>query len=117
MLSLLGEQLRRLRIEQDLTQQELAGKAGLSYKYLGRIELAQAEPGADILVRLARALAVPVGELFETITPSRNVPHHLSPADLEEASTALRTLTAIVDRVRKRNPRPVSRRASRRSRR
>jgi transcriptional regulator with XRE-family HTH domain len=111
----LGAQLRRLRLERSLSQEKLAELAGLTYKYVGRIELAKADPGADVLVRLARALAVPVGELFETITPMDGMPYRLSPADVEGVSAALSTLTTVVDRVLARQPRPVLARAPRRS--
>ena len=117
MLRPLGAQLRRLRLERNLSQEKLAELAGVNYKHIGQIELANTEPGADVLVRLARALGVPVGQLFETITPRDAVPHRLSPADIDVMSTALETLTAIVDRVRARQPRPSPARAPRRSRR
>ena len=45
-----------------MTQEALAELASLNYKYIGRVELGKADPGADVLVRLARALRVPVGE-------------------------------------------------------
>ena len=111
----LGAQLRRLRLERRLSQEKLAELAGLTYKYVGRIELAKADPGADVLVRIARALAVPVGELFETITPMDPIPNRVSPADLEGVSAALATLTTMVERVLGRQPRPVLARAPRRS--
>jgi len=113
----LGAQLRRLRLERQLSQERLAELAGLHYKYIGRVELAKADPGADVLVRLARALAVPVGELFETITPTGPIPYRLSPADIDTVSAALATLSTVVDRVIARQPRPVPQRSPRRPRR
>lgn len=104
----LGAQLRRLRLDRKWSQEYLAERASLNYKYLGRIELGKADPGADVLVRLARALTVPVGELFETITPAESVPNRLSPSDIENLSTALSVLQATVDRVVGRQPRPTS---------
>jgi transcriptional regulator with XRE-family HTH domain len=109
----LGAQLRRLRLERKWSQMYLAERAGLNYKYIGRVELAKADPGADVLVRLARALSVPVGELFETITPSDTVPYRLLPPDVEALPTALAALKAIVDRVLARAPYPVTKRAPR----
>jgi transcriptional regulator with XRE-family HTH domain len=113
----LGTQLRRLRLERQLSQERLAELAGLHYKYIGRVELAKADPGADVLVRLARALAVPVGELFETITPGSTSPYRLSPADVDSLAAALATLTSVVDRVVGRQPRPVPLRSPRKPRR
>jgi transcriptional regulator with XRE-family HTH domain len=115
-LRLLGAQLRRLRLERELSQERLAELAGLNYKYLGRIELAKADPGADVLVRLARALRVPVGELFETITPTDASAYRFSPADVESVTVALATLTSVVNRMFAQQPRPVPTRAPRRPR-
>lgn len=111
----LGAQLRHLRLERNMSQEALAELAGLSYKYLGRIELAKADPGADVLVRLARALSVPVGELFQTITPVETIPYRLLPSDVESISATLTTLTAAVERILRRQPRPLLARAPRRS--
>jgi len=97
-----------------MTQETLAELAGLNYKYIGRIELGKADPGADVLVRLARALAVPVGDLFETITPSRGVPPALPAEEVEGVTAALQTLTAAVDRLLSNQPRRPSARAPRR---
>ena len=113
----LGAQLRRLRLERKLSQERLAELAGLHYKYIGRVELAKADPGADVLVRLARALAVPVGVLFETITPGRESPNRVSPSDIDALSTVVATLTGVVDGLRSGQPRSLPPRAPRRSRR
>jgi transcriptional regulator with XRE-family HTH domain len=113
----LGDQLRRLRLERKLSQERLAELAGLHYKYIGRIELAKADPGADVLVRLARALVIPVGEIFATITPSDSGQHRLSPADVEALSSALAALTAVANRIIARQPHALPARAPRRSRR
>ncbi|HWF84479.1 MAG TPA: helix-turn-helix transcriptional regulator [Vicinamibacterales bacterium] len=115
MLRPLGAQLRHLRLERNMSQEVLAELAGLSYKYLGRIELAKADPGADVLVRLAKALSVPVGELFQTITPLDSVPHRLLPSDVDSITVTLTTLTTAVDRILGRQPRPLLGRAPRRS--
>lgn len=113
----LGDQLRRLRLERKLSQERLAELAGLNYKYIGRIELAKADPGADVLVRLARALVIPVGEIFATITPADSGQHHLSPADVEALSSALAALTTVANRIVARQPQTLPPRAPRGSRR
>jgi transcriptional regulator with XRE-family HTH domain len=112
----LGNQLRQLRLERKLSQESLAEKARLNYKYIGRIELAKADPGADVLVRLARALTIPVGELFATITPSDRG-HRLSPADIEALSSALAALTTVANRILAQQPQTLPSRAPRRTRR
>lgn len=109
----LGAQLKRLRLERRLSQERLAELANLNYKYIGRIEGAKANAGADVLVRLARALSVPVGALFETITPKEGLPHRLSPTDIETISGALATVNAAFERVVTRQPHPLPLRAPR----
>ena len=113
----LGAQVRRLRLERDLSQERLAELAGVNYKYLGRVELAKADPGAAVLVRLARALVVPVGEIFDTITPMNAASYRLSQADIDAVAAALAALTSVVKGILARQPSPAPRRARRRPRR
>lgn len=60
----------RLRLDRQLTQEELARKAGISRLALGKIERGAVVPRARTLADLAKALAVPVGEL---VTPVRHL--------------------------------------------
>lgn len=118
---LLGAQLRRLREDRKLTQEQLAERAGLNYKYVGRIELGKSDPGAYVLVRLAAALRVPIGELFETVHPihaaADGTTHRLSPADADSIVDAAAGLTALVNRILSRKPNPPPARPARRPRR
>ena len=77
----------------------LSDRSGVGYKYIGQVELGKADPGADTLVRLARGLSVPVGELFETITPSDPSAPRVSNAEAEVLTSSLAALAASVDRV------------------
>ena len=62
----LGAVVRRLRRQQDLTQEQLARRAGVTQGHLSQIESgARPNPGALIVKRLARALDVPLAELLE----------------------------------------------------
>jgi transcriptional regulator with XRE-family HTH domain len=99
-----------------MTQERLAELAGLNYKYIGRVELGKADPGADVLVRLARALSVPVGELFETITPSGAGPRLLPAAETEAVITAVQDLTSALERLFAGQPRAGARTAKRTTR-
>ena len=98
-----------------MTQETLAERASLNYKYIGRIELGKADPGADVIVRLARALSVPVGELFETITPTGAGPRPLPVAEVENVSAALQELSSAVERLLANQPRRVLPKQPRRS--
>ena len=50
--------LRRERHGRKLTQEELADRAGLSARYVGKIERATASASVTVLGRLAQALGV-----------------------------------------------------------
>lgn len=95
----------------------LAERARLNHKHIGNIELGKVDPGADALIRLANALDVPVGELFETITPASAGAYRFSPADLDELRASLAVLSATVERLGARQPRALPVRAPRRLRR
>lgn len=62
----IGRRLKRLRLEQGLTQKELAAKVsgGLDYTYIGKIERGEQLPSLKILIRISEALAVHVGDFF-----------------------------------------------------
>jgi transcriptional regulator with XRE-family HTH domain len=66
-LALLGQQIRRLREEKDLSQEEFAGLAGIDRAYYGGIERGERNVAALNLIRIAAALKVEVGELFPSI--------------------------------------------------
>jgi transcriptional regulator with XRE-family HTH domain len=66
-----GAQLQRLRADRDLTQEQLAVRAGLVRLYVTRLELGEHDPSLSTLVRLAKALRVSVTELLgESANPS-----------------------------------------------
>nr|WP_306283346.1 helix-turn-helix transcriptional regulator [Mesorhizobium sp. LMG17149] len=64
--------MRRLRHEQDLTQEELAARADLSMRYVGSIERARVSASVSVLGRLAQAFSVDPCEL---IKPPRKARH------------------------------------------
>ena len=63
----------RLRLDQQLTQEQLAARAGMSRMALGKIERGAVVPRAGTLTHLAAALAVPVGELVTPVRPLESV--------------------------------------------
>jgi transcriptional regulator with XRE-family HTH domain len=56
--------LRRARHDRDLTQEELAHRADLSARYVGKIESAKVAATVSVLGRLATALDVDPCELI-----------------------------------------------------
>lgn len=61
----LGRRIANLRKAQSLTQEELAGKAGLGVKYVGELENGRRDVRITTLARLARALGIQPAGLFE----------------------------------------------------
>ena len=66
----IGRKLRELREERHLTQQDMAGKAGVPRTYISRIENARLLPGPVMLRRIADALSVAILDL---LPQSKNV--------------------------------------------
>lgn len=56
--------LRRLRVDRGLSQENLAVDAGIDRGYVSGIETQTFNPTVDILDKLAQALAVDISELF-----------------------------------------------------
>lgn len=51
-----NERIKQLRIDNNLTQSDLAEKVGLTYVQIGRYERGKSNPSADVLQKLANAL-------------------------------------------------------------
>ena len=60
--------VRRLRVERKLTQEQLAHDAGVDLTYVGGIERGRRNPSVDVLGRLAQSLDVHPTELFKHMT-------------------------------------------------
>lgn len=61
----LGEKLRKLRDEKDLSLRELAALADTDYSQIHRIEIGQISPTAVTLENLAEALKVKICVFFD----------------------------------------------------
>ena len=59
-----GSTLRRLRDERGYSQEELAERAGLHRNYVGGVERGERNVALENIVKLAKALSVPLKELF-----------------------------------------------------
>jgi transcriptional regulator with XRE-family HTH domain len=60
----MAKNLRRKRRDHQMTQEELAERAGLSARYVGAIELGDVSASVTVLGRIAEALGVEPGELL-----------------------------------------------------
>jgi transcriptional regulator with XRE-family HTH domain len=64
-LDVLGRRVNELRVARNLSQEELAGRAGLDRTYVSAIERGKANPTLIVLLRLAQALDVSLDALVE----------------------------------------------------
>jgi transcriptional regulator with XRE-family HTH domain len=68
---LLGEQIRGLREEKNLSQEEFAGLADIDRAYFGGIERGERNVAALNLIKIADALGVDVAKLFPPLAALR----------------------------------------------
>ncbi len=61
---IVGANIRRLRKQRGLSQEALAGEAGLAMRHLGRIERGEGNPTVAILGKLAEVLGVHPTEFY-----------------------------------------------------
>lgn len=61
---ILGRNVRRLRQQKGLTQEELAFEAEIDLTYMGGIERGKRNPSLLVMVRVADALGVPLVKLL-----------------------------------------------------
>jgi len=70
-LTLIGQQIRRLREGKELSQEEFAGLADIDRAYYGGIERGERNVAAMNLFKIADALGVEVGKLFPPLSALR----------------------------------------------
>ena len=61
----IGARIRAERTRRGISQRRLALMTGTSRSYLWKIETGAADVGIDVLIRIAKALDVPVRDLVE----------------------------------------------------
>jgi transcriptional regulator with XRE-family HTH domain len=70
----LGDAIRELREQHGLSQAELADRARLRRHHLGAIERGEVDPTFLTLVRITRAVPVPLAELMRLFEQRRDEP-------------------------------------------
>ncbi|WP_419779279.1 helix-turn-helix domain-containing protein [Maridesulfovibrio sp.] len=61
----IGGKIKKYRSVSGLSQQTLAERAGISYKYLGEIERGQVNLSVEILSKISKALNISSAELMD----------------------------------------------------
>lgn len=62
--ALVAWNLRRIRVKNEIPQEQLAYDAGIDRSYMGGLERRTANPTIDLLERLAQTLGVHISEFF-----------------------------------------------------
>jgi transcriptional regulator with XRE-family HTH domain len=62
--SIVGGNVRKLRTQRGLTQEELAFAAKIDLTYIGGIERGKRNPSLLVMARIAEALSVPLSRLI-----------------------------------------------------
>ncbi|WP_284777587.1 helix-turn-helix transcriptional regulator [Agrobacterium sp. lyk4-40-TYG-31] len=73
----IGWNLRRLRVEQSLSQERLALEAGIDRSYIGRVERGMENVTVSTLEAVSNVLKVHVSELFAAVEPGAKPPRAL----------------------------------------
>ena len=60
----IGRRLREIRHSKGLTQKVMADMAGIDYTYIGKIERAEQLPSLGVLVKISKALSLPLDRFF-----------------------------------------------------
>lgn len=69
---MLGDEIRKVRLAKELSQEQLAFKAGISRNYVSLLELNQKSPTVDVLLRIAQALGIRASGLIDAIEVKAN---------------------------------------------
>jgi len=87
---LIGDRLRAIREEKKLSQGDIEHRSGLLRCYLSRVENGHTVPSVETLEKMARALEVPLYQLFydgEKPPPLPNLPKRKSANDIAWGSS------------------------------
>jgi len=74
---IIGRRLRELRVEKKLSQGDIEKRTGLLRCYISRVENGHTIPAIETLEKFARALEVPLYQLFYEADESPEVPNRL----------------------------------------
>lgn len=107
----LGAAVRAHRERQRLTQEQLAERSGLSYKFIGEIERGDGNPTVETLERLADGLGLSIAMLFHEADQQRSpAQYQITKDELARVREAVESIAAVADAVGREVPRGRPRR-------
>ena len=92
-VEILGSNIRNLRKERKWTQEQLAEKAEISVPYMTQIELGKKQASLETVENIAKALGVPIDELFRS-GPTRS--KHINTSLKAFESNLIKSITTTI---------------------
>ncbi|MGY4408102.1 helix-turn-helix domain-containing protein [Bradyrhizobium sp. USDA 3315] len=80
--ALVAWNVRRIRVDRGIPQEQLAFDAGIDRSYMGRIEQQKENPTIDLLDRIAATLGIHLSEPAKGATPPKPMSRGRKPARL-----------------------------------
>ena len=104
----LGKVIKRARLEQELTQAQLAAKANIDVRTIINIEKFMGNPKMEVLYSLIKALKIDAREIFNPETPIEDPAiQHLrfliADCSNDEAKTLAPVIEAVLGAIRQQN--------------
>ncbi len=106
-----GERIRRLRKERNLSQEELAERSGLHTNYVGQIERGEKNLTLETLEKIVSGLDVSLEKLFRYLGPMESrdalgeIVELLSERSADDHEMALKVLKTVLEWERNKNRR------------
>ena len=108
----LNERLKQLREAKNLSQGEIETKTGLLRCYISRVDNGHTAPSLETLEKMARALQLPLYQIFydgdeQPVAPHQVAPRHNANGDWASYGKGLRLFTKIcraLSRMREKRP-------------
>lgn len=88
--SIIGWNVRALRVAKELSQDQLALEAGIERAYVGYLERGDKNPTATTLAKLANALGCQIADLVKEPKKGASLPRPLKGGRKPRPSTAVR---------------------------
>ena len=97
----MGDKIRKLRIEKNLTQETFAEELGISVSYVGLIERGKRQPSINILESIAQTLDVPLSVLLCNVSEESQVSciwkQKTENLSVTEKETLIKVLAMVLD--------------------
>lgn len=100
----IGERVRRLRMEHNLTQEELANRSELTKGYISQIERDLSSPSIATLLDILEALGTTIAEFFNEVKQEKIAFCH---DDWFEKTDATRSIQWIIPNAQKNDMEPI----------